>query len=110
MHSVVGNPMAQYTYMFLMLLTLLPFLLKFRDPNLPLRRNLRHAFMATGIVALPFLVWDVLVTHAGHWSFSPRYTLGVDVINLPLEEVSFFIVVPLAAILVWDTTGYFVKR
>jgi lycopene cyclase domain-containing protein len=102
--------MAQYTYLLLMLLTLLPFLLKYRDANLPLRRNLRQAFFATGTVALPFLVWDVLVTEAGHWQFSPQYTLGVDIINLPIEEVSFFIVVPLAAILVWDTTGYFLKR
>ncbi|MDT8323004.1 MAG: lycopene cyclase domain-containing protein [Bacteroidota bacterium] len=102
--------MEQYTYLLLMLLTLLPFLFKFRDANLPLRHSLREAFLATGIVALPFLIWDVVVTTAGHWQFSPRYTLGVDIINLPVEEVSFFIVVPLAAILVWDTTGYFLKR
>ncbi len=102
--------MAQYTYLLLMLATLLPFLWKYRDTNLPLHRYLRQAFAATLIVAVPFVLWDVLVTAAGHWRFSPDYTMGVHIVNLPVEEVLFFLVVPLAAILVWETTGYVMKR
>ena len=102
--------MAQYTYLLLMLATFLPFLWKYRDENLPLQRNLRHAFTATLIVAPPFVLWDVLVTAAGHWRFSPEYTMGIDIFNLPIEEVLFFLVVPLVSILVWETTGYVMKR
>ncbi|MBN1448991.1 MAG: lycopene cyclase domain-containing protein [Bacteroidetes bacterium] len=102
--------MKAYTYLALMIVTLLPFVLKFRDANLPLRRNVRNALGATAIVAVPFLVWDVIVTAAGHWSFSDTYTTGIRIINLPLEEVLFFIAVPLAAVLVWDTVGFFLKR
>ena len=102
--------MESYTYLVLMLLTVLPFIVKYRDRNMPLHRNVRYAFAATGLVALPFLVWDVIVTEAGHWSFSDAYTTGITIINLPLEEVLFFIAVPLAAVLVWETVGYYVKQ
>jgi len=61
-------------------------------------------------VAAASIKKDVVVTAAGHWSFSPRYTLGIMIINLPVEEVLFFVVVPLTSILVWETVGWLVKR
>lgn len=49
---------------------------------------------------LPFLVWDVLATAAGHWRFDLDQTLGVVVPgDLPLEEVLFFVVIPIASVL-----------
>jgi lycopene cyclase domain-containing protein len=52
---------------------------------------------------LPFVVWDVLAVRAGHWFFDTTQTLGVEVPlgvdRLPLEEVLFFVVVPLASVL-----------
>lgn len=102
--------MESYTYLVLMALTVLPFIVKYRDRNMPLHRNVRYALAVTGIVAVPFLVWDVIVTEAGHWSFSDTYTTGITIINLPLEEVLFFIAVPLAAVLVWETVGFYMKR
>jgi lycopene beta-cyclase len=48
----------------------------------------------------PFLVWDWFATAAGHWSFSERHTLGVDIGGrLPVEEVAFFVVIPICALL-----------
>lgn len=62
------------------------------------RRPLRLA--ATIIVtATPFLVWDVWATHVGMWRFDPAQTLPWRVAGLPLEEIGFFVVIPLAAIL-----------
>ncbi|MCB2203656.1 lycopene cyclase domain-containing protein [bacterium] len=102
--------LAPYTYALLMFLTLLPVVLKARDVNLPLAKHRGSALAATLIVAVPFVVWDVFATAAGHWSFSSRFTTGLTLVNLPIEEVLFFIVVPLASILVWDTVGYLIKR
>lgn len=102
--------MARYTYLLLMVATLLPFLFKMKDPQLALHRRLRSAVTAMLLVALPFLVWDVYATATGHWSFSDEYTLGVHILNLPFEEVLFFVAVPLVSILVWETVGYFLKR
>ena len=38
---------------------------------------------------LPFAVWDVAATHAGHWRFDTTQTLGVVLPGgLPLEEIA----------------------
>lgn len=46
-----------------------------------------------------FVVWDLYAIAAGHWDFDPDQTTGVLLGTLPLEELLFFIVVPIAAIL-----------
>ena len=54
------------------------------------------------IVSIPFIVWDVIVTDIGHWHFNPRYVLGIEFINLPLEEVLFFFVIPFCCVFSWS--------
>jgi lycopene cyclase domain-containing protein len=60
--------------------------------------------LAVSIVAAgaPFLVWDLWATHAGHWHFDDAQTLPWRLLGLPLEEVAFFVVVPLASILAYE--------
>ena len=74
-----------------------------------LRRPGRLA--ATLVVAAgPFLLWDVLATHAGHWRFDADQVLGVRVLGLPLEEVAFFVVIPLAALITYEAVGVVLAR
>lgn len=50
--------------------------------------------------AMLFLVWDLVAIAAGVWSFNDRYILGVFVPGaMPLEELLFFVVVPLCGLL-----------
>jgi lycopene cyclase domain-containing protein len=44
-----------------------------------------------------FLIWDALAVHAGHWRY--RHLLGIRIGNLPVEELAFFVVVPVCAVL-----------
>ena len=57
-------------------------------------------------LALPaavFAVWDVLAIDAGLWSFDPRWVTGWELpFDLPVEEVAFFLVVPICAILAYE--------
>lgn len=47
-----------------------------------------------------FCVWDVYAIAAGQWTFDPARTTGVLLPgDLPLDEVLFFVVVPIAALL-----------
>jgi lycopene cyclase domain-containing protein len=48
-------------------------------------------------VGLFFIIWDVIFTYLGVWSFSDKYTIGLKIINLPIEEILFFICIPYAS-------------
>ncbi len=51
-------------------------------------------------VAVVFSLWDIAAIRAGHWSFDPAQTTGVRLPGaLPLDELLFFAVVPVCAIL-----------
>lgn len=56
---------------------------------------------ATLLIAMtPFVAWDLVGIARGHWDFSPRYTLGIDLAGvMPLEELLFFVVIPICALL-----------
>ena len=50
-----------------------------------------------------FSVWDVAAIAAGEWRFNRRYVTGVDLPgHLPVEEVAFFVVVPICALLTYE--------
>jgi lycopene cyclase domain-containing protein len=50
-------------------------------------------------VALVFVSWDVLAAGAGHWGFDDAQLVGLRLGGLPLEELLFFVVVPICAVL-----------
>ncbi len=51
-------------------------------------------------VTLPFLVWDAYAISQGHWWFDTDRILGVYLPGeIPLDELLFFIVIPIASIL-----------
>jgi lycopene cyclase domain-containing protein len=63
------------------------------------RRPRRLAVALVPSLAL-FLAWDVWATARGTWSFSSRYTVGITLPGgVAVEELAFFIVVPVCALL-----------
>jgi lycopene cyclase domain-containing protein len=53
-------------------------------------------------VAVAFLVWDAIAIAAGVWTYNPRYVTGVRLpFRVPLEELVFFLVVPVCGILTY---------
>lgn len=65
-------------------------------------RQPRRLVAAIVLAAAPFVVWDVWATSVGQWRFDPAQTLPLRVAGLPLEEVAFFVVVPLASVLTYE--------
>lgn len=55
----------------------------------------------TPVVAV-FLVWDAVAISLHIWSYNPRYVSGIDVPFMPLEELLFFIVIPLCGLLTYN--------
>jgi lycopene cyclase domain-containing protein len=47
-----------------------------------------------------FVAWDLWATARGTWSFSDRYTIGVELPGgLVIEELLFFLLIPVCALL-----------
>lgn len=65
-------------------------------------RQVRRIALTIVVAAGPFLLWDLWATEAGHWEFDPEQTLPLRVAGVPLEEVGFFVVIPLAAVLTYE--------
>jgi lycopene cyclase domain-containing protein len=63
------------------------------------RRAPRLALTLLPVVPL-FVAWDLYAVARGHWDFDHTQLLGPTLPGgLPVEEVAFFVVVPLAAVL-----------
>jgi len=56
-------------------------------------------------VAAVFLAWDLFAAARGTWWFSDRWTIGVRLLGLPVEEWLFFVVVPVCALLTFEAVG-----
>jgi len=54
-----------------------------------------------------YIIWDIIVTYIGHWSFNPLYTIDFHLFSLPLEEILFFITVPYSCIFIYEAILYF---
>jgi lycopene cyclase domain-containing protein len=62
-------------------------------------RRWRRLALTVAVVVIAFGGWDLAAIHAGHWSYDPKQILGVRLPGgLPIEELLFFIVVPLCTI------------
>ena len=70
--------------------------------GLEVLRQPRRLLLTIGAAGSPFLVWDLYATRAGHWRFDPGQTLPWRVAGLPLEELGFFVVIPLATVLTYE--------
>lgn len=73
------------------------------------RRPARLAATVAPVVVV-FGGWDLLAHRVGHWSFSDRYTLGVRLAGLPVEEWLFFLVVPICTVLTYEAVGRLLDR
>lgn len=71
--------------------------------------NVRRLILAYVLVSIPFIIWDILATDRGHWSFNPDFVTGFEIGNLPGEEVAFFFVIPFVMYVVWLLTAKYLK-
>lgn len=62
-------------------------------------RQARRLVLTLLPVLAVFLVWDTLAVRAGQWTFDPSQVSGLQVGALPVEEIAFFLVVPICAVL-----------
>ncbi|MDO5500124.1 MAG: lycopene cyclase domain-containing protein [Propionibacteriaceae bacterium] len=70
----------------------------YRRPRLVLRAILP--------VIVIFAIWDLVGIQRGHWHFNPAKVTGLELPGgMPIEELVFFIVIPLCALLTFEAVG-----
>ncbi len=62
-------------------------------------RRWRRLLLTLLPVLVVFVTWDALAIRAGHWGYDPRQTTGLGVGDVPVEELAFFVVIPLCSVL-----------
>ena len=69
-------------------------------------RRLGRLLRAMVLPVLLFWVIDSMAMVRGLWSYSRRYTIGFVIPHkLPIEEIGFFVIVPICAILTFETAA-----
>jgi lycopene cyclase domain-containing protein len=57
-------------------------------------------------VAAVFVLWDEVAIAARIWTYNPAYITGVNIpFHMPVEEVLFFLVIPLCALLTYNAVS-----
>jgi lycopene cyclase domain-containing protein len=65
-------------------------------------RRWRRLLLVLAPTVVIFVLWDLAAIAAGHWTFDAEQMTGIRLGSLPLEELLFFVVVPIAAILAFE--------
>jgi lycopene cyclase domain-containing protein len=73
-------------------------------------RRWRRLLLAVVPVAVLFVAWDLAAVHAGQWSFDRGQITGVRLGPLPIEELLFFLVVPICAVLGFEAVRRVLSR
>ncbi len=71
-------------------------------------RRLLAAMLPT--VAI-FVVWDVIAIARDHWGYNPKYVTGWELpFDLPVEELVFFVVIPICGLLTFEAVRRVLAR
>jgi lycopene cyclase domain-containing protein len=100
---------AKYTYLLLMLGSLAYPLIQSFEHRVKMYTRWRDMFPAILITASVFTIWDVYFTLEGVWSFSATHTLSPRLAGMPLEEWSFFFIIPYCCFFVYFVSNYYLK-
>lgn len=99
-----------YTYLLINIATIAYPIAQSFEHRLKFFKNWKFLFPAITITGVYFIIWDIIKTYYEVWEFNPKYLLGVNIINLPVEEWLFFVTVPFACVFLYEVMNYYVKK
>jgi lycopene cyclase domain-containing protein len=74
-------------------------------------RQLWRTARAVLPAAAVFVLWDEVAIGNHLWTYNPEYVTGVNIpFRMPIEEVLFFLVIPLCALLTYNAVNAILNR
>jgi lycopene cyclase domain-containing protein len=74
-------------------------------------RRPRRLLSAMAVPVAVFVVWDVVAIARDHWSYSSKYVTGWNLpFDLPVEELAFFLVIPICSLLTLEAVRRVLRR
>ena len=74
-------------------------------------RQARRAAYAVLPVAAVFIIWDLVAIATDVWSYNAQYVTGLQLPgDIPIEEVAFFVVIPLCGLLTYSAVSAILDR
>jgi lycopene cyclase domain-containing protein len=68
-------------------------------------RRPRRLLLTLLPVVLLFAAWDLLGILRNHWRYNPDFVTGLRVGLIPIEELAFFVVIPICGLLTYGAVG-----
>lgn len=85
---------------------IIPFIFSF-EKKICFISKLKKLLTTILIVSSVYIIWDIIFTAKGIWDFSDKETLGLKLVNLPLEEFLFFIIIPYCLIFIYEVINFY---
>jgi lycopene cyclase domain-containing protein len=100
----------KFTYLLINLCSIaIPLACSFEN-RLQFYKKWKALFPALLLPAVLFLIWDSIFASQGVWGFNEKYLTGIQIHNLPLEEILFFFCIPYCCVFTYEVLNQFVKR
>lgn len=90
------------------LIIFFPLLLSF-DKKVKFYKYFIPVILSIIIVGVVFLIWDSIAVERGDWSFNKEYVTESNFVNLPFEEILFFITVPYSILFIYECLKHYLK-
>jgi lycopene cyclase domain-containing protein len=102
--------MSQYLYLTLNIATIsIPLLASFYK-KAPFYKEWKYVLPSIIVTGLFFCIWDDVFTDLKIWGFNDRYTLGIKLGSLPLEEILFFFCIPYACLFTYFALKHLIEK
>jgi lycopene cyclase domain-containing protein len=74
-------------------------------------RRPRRLLAAMAVPVVLFVLWDEIAIARHHWTYNGRYVTGWQLpVNLPVEELAFFVVIPICSLLTFEAVRRVLRR
>lgn len=98
------------TYLFInLLIVIVPLLFSF-ESKIKFYNKFPSYLFSVLIVSTMFIIWDSIAAARGDWGFNEEHILGITFMNLPLEEILFFLTVPYSCLFIYESIALYIRE